>query len=45
MTLRYREFGLLCVPALLVLFFGFFPDVILDINKLAAAAWLSRLVS
>jgi NADH-quinone oxidoreductase subunit M len=43
--LRYREFGLLSVPALLVLFFGFFPDVIQDINKLAAAAWLSRLVS
>jgi NADH-quinone oxidoreductase subunit M len=42
--LRDRELGLLCVPALLVLFFGIFPDVILDINRFAAAAWLSRLV-
>ena len=41
--LRSREFGLLCVPALLVLFFGFFPDVVMDFNKLAAESWLSRL--
>jgi NADH-quinone oxidoreductase subunit M len=43
--LRYREFGLLCLPVLLVLFFGIFPDVILNINKLAAESWLSRLVN
>lgn len=41
--LRSREFGLLCVPALLVLFFGFFPDLLMDINRLAAQSWLNRL--
>jgi NADH-quinone oxidoreductase subunit M len=41
--LRSREFGLLCIPALLVLFFGFFPDLVMDFNKLAAESWLSRL--
>ncbi|ARO87306.1 oxidoreductase [Nitrosospira lacus] len=43
--LRTREFGLLCVPALLVLFFGFFPDFVLDINKIAAESWLNRLIN
>ena len=43
--LRAREFGLLCIPALLVLFFGFFPDLVLDINKVAAESWLSRLIT
>jgi NADH-quinone oxidoreductase subunit M len=42
--LRSREFGLLCVPALLVLIWGFFPDLVLDINKLAVESWLNRLV-
>ena len=42
--LRARELGLLCVPALLVLFFGFFPDLVLDINKTAAESWLNRLI-
>ncbi len=42
--LRSREFGLLCIPVLLVLFWGFFPDLVLDINKMAAESWLSRLV-
>ncbi|MFZ1765282.1 MAG: NADH-quinone oxidoreductase subunit M, partial [Candidatus Nitrotoga sp.] len=42
--LRSREFGLLCIPALLVLFWGFFPDLVLDINKMAAESWLNRLV-
>jgi NADH-quinone oxidoreductase subunit M len=42
--LRSRELGLLCVPALLVLFFGFFPDLVLDINKTATESWLSRLI-
>lgn len=41
--LRPRELVLLCLPALLVLFFGFFPDSILSINQLATEAWLSRL--
>ncbi|SEK43902.1 NADH dehydrogenase subunit M [Nitrosovibrio tenuis] len=43
--LRSREFGLLCVPALLVLFFGFFPDLVMDINRLAAESWLGRLTN
>jgi NADH-quinone oxidoreductase subunit M len=43
--LRSREFGLLCVPALFVLFFGFFPDLVLDISKIAAESWLHRLIS
>ena len=42
--LRSREFGLLCIPALLVLFWGFFPDQVLEINKMAAESWLNRLV-
>lgn len=42
--LRSREFGLLCIPALLVIFWGFFPDLLLDINKMAAESWLNRLV-
>jgi len=42
--LRSREFGLLCMPALLVLFWGFFPDLVLDMNKMAAESWLNRLV-
>lgn len=45
LDLRSREFALLCVPALLVLFFGFFPDLVLDINKIAAESWLSRLTN
>lgn len=44
LDLRSREFGLLCIPASLVLLFGFFPDLILDINKVAAESWLSRLI-
>ncbi|WP_036243181.1 complex I subunit 4 family protein [Methylobacter luteus] len=43
--LRKRELGLLCVPALLVLLFGFFPNLILNTNKSTAEAWLSRLTS
>ena len=42
--LRSREFGLLCVPALSVLLFGFFPDLVLDISKIAAESWLNRLI-
>ncbi len=40
-----RELALLCVPALLVLVFGFFPDSVLHINQVAAEVWLSRLSS
>ena len=42
--LRPRELALLCVPALLIIVLGFFPDSVLKINKLAAEAWLSRLL-
>lgn len=43
--LRPRELILLCIPALLILGFGFFPDSILHINKLAAEVWLIRLIN
>lgn len=43
--LRKRELSLLCAPALLVLLFGFFPNLILNSNKQAAEAWLNRLTS
>jgi NADH-quinone oxidoreductase subunit M len=43
--LRPREFALLCIPALLVFVFGFFPDAILESHKVTAEAWLSRLVN
>lgn len=39
-----RELALLCVPALLVLGFGFFPNSVLKINQKTAEAWLSRLL-
>ena len=41
--LQPREFALLCIPALLVLIFGLFPDMILGINQMASEAWLSRI--
>ena len=42
--LRRRELLLLCVPALLVLVFGFFPNLILHANEKAADLWLSRIL-
>lgn len=42
--LQLRELALLCVPALLILIFGFFPDSILNFNQVASEAWLSRLI-
>jgi len=42
--LRRRELLLLCVPALLVLVFGFFPNLILHTHEKAADAWLSRIL-
>jgi NADH-quinone oxidoreductase subunit M len=42
--LRPRELALLCVPAVLILVFGFFPNTVLNVNKVAAEAWLSRLL-
>ncbi|MGZ4994863.1 MAG: complex I subunit 4 family protein, partial [Methylobacter sp.] len=41
--LRPRELALLCVSALLILGFGFFPNNVLKINKATAEVWLSRL--
>jgi NADH-quinone oxidoreductase subunit M len=38
-----RELILLCIPALLILGLGFFPDFILNINYMASEAWLSQL--
>jgi len=43
--LLMREFALLCAPALLILAFGFFPDIILNINQIASEAWLARLTT
>lgn len=42
--LRPRELILLCIPAILILGFGFFPDGVLHINQLASEVWLSRLI-
>lgn len=42
--LKPRELLLLCIPALLVLLFGFFPNTLLKTNQVAAEAWLSRLL-
>jgi NADH-quinone oxidoreductase subunit M len=42
--LRPRELSLLCVPALLILGFGFFPNSVLKINRATAEAWLNQLI-
>jgi len=42
--LRPRELTLLCVSALLILGFGFFPNGVLKTNRATAEAWLSRLM-
>jgi NADH-quinone oxidoreductase subunit M len=42
--LRPRELALLCVPAVLILAFGFFPNSVLNVNRVAAEAWLTRLL-
>ena len=42
--LRLRELSLMCISALLILGFGLFPNVILNINRTAAEAWLTRLM-
>jgi NADH-quinone oxidoreductase subunit M len=42
--LRSRELSLLCVSALLILGFGFFPDSLLKINRATSEAWLNRLM-
>lgn len=43
--LQMRELALLIAPAILILVFGFFPDLILNINKIASEAWLLRLTT
>ena len=42
--LRRREMYLLCVPALLVLFFGLFPNTVLHIHQKSTEQWLSRIL-
>jgi NADH-quinone oxidoreductase subunit M len=42
--LRPRELSLLCVSALLILGFGFFPNSVLKINRATAEAWLNQLM-
>ncbi|MCK9394948.1 MAG: NADH-quinone oxidoreductase subunit M [Methylobacter sp.] len=43
--LRPRELTLLCVSALLILGFGFFPNSVLKTNRATAEAWLNRLMN
>ncbi len=43
--LRPRELTLLCVSALLILGFGFFPNSVLLTNRVAAEAWLNRVMN
>ena len=42
--LRPRELTLLCVSALLIVAFGFFPNSVLKTNRASAEAWLARLL-
>jgi NADH-quinone oxidoreductase subunit M len=39
-----RELAVLCIPAILVLLFGFFPNSLLKINQKTSETWLSRLL-
>ncbi|NOT85993.1 MAG: NADH-quinone oxidoreductase subunit M [Methylococcaceae bacterium] len=43
--LRPREFVLLIIPAVLMVGFGFFPEVILESHRVTAEAWLTRLIN
>lgn len=42
--IQLRELALVCMPAMLILLFGFFPDSILKLNHVASEAWLARLI-
>jgi NADH-quinone oxidoreductase subunit M len=42
--LRPREWLVLGLPILLVIIFGLFPQIILDISQHAVQFWLSRLI-
>ena len=44
LDLRARELTLLCLSALLILGFGFFPNSVLKINQTAAETWLSNII-
>ncbi len=44
LDLRARELTLLCLSALLILGFGFFPNSVLKINQTAAENWLSNII-
>ena len=41
--IQLRELVLVCIPTVLILLFGFFPDSILKLNHAASEAWLARL--
>lgn len=41
--LRPRELALLCIPAFLILLWGFAPNSVLKINQASAELWLARL--
>jgi NADH-quinone oxidoreductase subunit M len=42
--LKTRELLVLCIPAFLVIWLGFFPNTVLKTNQVAVEAWLSRLL-
>ena len=42
--LRAHELWVLCIPFILVLFFGLWPQFLLDISQGSLALWLNRLV-
>jgi NADH-quinone oxidoreductase subunit M len=42
--LRPRELALLCIPALLILLFGFMPNKVLKVNHKAAERWLDQVM-
>lgn len=42
--LRSRELAVVCIPALLVLIFGFFPNGLVKTGAAATEAWLNRLL-
>ncbi|MDO9106540.1 MAG: NADH-quinone oxidoreductase subunit M [Methylovulum sp.] len=43
--LKSRELAILCIPAVLILIFGLFPNLILNIHYQAAEKWLLQLNS
>jgi NADH-quinone oxidoreductase subunit M len=43
--LKRRELAILCIPAVLILIFGLFPNLIMNIHNQAAEKWLLQLNS